>query len=101
MGTIGEYKGTFADYLGSIWDYWDLLGCIGDFQGSIWDYQGDDLGLLENRIARLPVPLSLWVILSKGTPLVIEDGVEQQLAELRGLLCRDLGLRLTGSWREF
>ena len=75
----------------------ELLGLLGNY----WGLPGNDRGLLENRIARLPVPLSLWVILSKGTPLVIEDGVEQQLAELRGLLCRDLGLRLTGNWRGF
>ena len=75
----------------------ELLGLL----GSYWGLPGNDWGLLENRIARLPAPLSLWVILSKGTRLVIEDGVEQQLAELRGLLCPDLDLRLTGNWREF
>ena len=66
-----------------------------------WGLPGYDWGLLEKRIARLPAPLSLWVILNKGTRLVIEDGVEQQLAELRGVLCPDLDLRLTGNWREF
>ena len=94
MGTIRELSGTIREVLGTLREG---LGTTREILGTT----RLRLGNFRNRIARLPAPLSLWVILSKGTQLVIEDGVEQQLAELRGLLCWDLGSILTGNWREF